>query len=414
MIVRAIVALMVVVFAAIGQPAAAHLTPNSEVGLAIGSNTVDADIIVPQGEYAYATGNPVGNDVISLAQAKAYLARHFEVTAPDGRAWKIELADLGFVQIAGPPDLHATARLIPPPGASPRKFRIRWSALLGELPSHFALFVLTGDSDRMVGQGGEVLGAVRVGSTEIEVDRGASSTRAAFANAVQLGIAHISGGYDHLLFLLALLLPAPLIAHAGRWSERRSVRDTVMKLLGIVTAFTVGHSLTLIGATVGGGHLPAPPVEIAIAVSVLVSAIHAIRPLVPGREPLVALGFGLIHGMAFATLLHDAGAGATSTAATLLGFNVGIELVQVGIVAMVMPALFALSRTRIFSELRVTLAALTAGAASLWIVDRATGAGEIGVAWIDAIMQHGLWGIAALYVLAFALMANPARHGARA
>lgn len=387
-------------------PAAAHLTPNSEIGFVIAPEAISADIIVPQGEYAFATGNPVGNDAASLARAKDYLQRHLAVTTPDGRAWSVALRDVAFVQIAGPPDLHATARLIPPPGASPRKFRIQWSALLDELPNHFALFVLTEDRGGTIGQGREVLGAVRAGNTSLAIDRGASSTRAAFANAVLLGIDHIASGYDHLLFLLALLLPAPLIASAGRWSKRRSLCDTIFQLLKIVTAFTIGHSVTLAGATLGNWTLPTAPVEIAIAISVLVSGVHAIRPLVPGQEPLVALGFGLVHGLAFATLLHDAGAGTTSTLTTLLGFNIGIEAVQIGIAALVMPALFALSRTSVFAALRVTLATLTVVAALVWISDRSLGVGIAGVEWIDAIMQFGLWGIAALYALAWVLSAN--------
>ena len=397
---RAALALVAVLAAWCGVPAAAHLTPNSEIGLAIQPGGVDADIIIPQGEYGYATGNPVGNEPQALKEARDYIDRHFAVYASDGRRWTIALDDVAFVQIAGPPDLHALARLTPPPGASPRRFRIAWSALLQELPTHFALFVLASDSEGMVGNGREVLGAVRAGETLLEVDRGKSSAHVAFANAMLLGIGHIIGGYDHLLFLLALLLPAPLIARSGRWADPRPIPDTVMHLLKIVTAFTIGHSLTLIGATLGGWHLPAPPVEIAIAVSVLVSAVHAIRPLVPGREHYVAIGFGLVHGLAFATLLHDVGAGTASTAVTLLGFNLGIETVQIAIVALVVPPLLVLSRAPIFAALRTVLAGLTAAAAIAWIVNRSLGLGDGLVAGIDVVVSHGLWAVAMLYLLA--------------
>ena len=381
-------------------PAAAHLTPNSEIALAIRANGVDADIIIPQGEYAYATGNPVGNNPRALTAARDYLDRHFAVFASDGRRWTITLDDVEFAQIAGPPDLHALARLIPPSGASPRRFRVQWSALLSELPTHFALFVLASDSEGMVGSGREVLGAVRAGDSLLEIDRGTSSAHVVFANAVLLGIGHIIGGYDHLLFLLALLLPASLIARGGRWADPRPMRDTVVHLLKIVTAFTIGHSLTLIGATLGGWRLPAPPVEIAIAASVLVSAVHAIRPLVPGREHFVALGFGLVHGLAFATLLYDAGAGTTSTAVTLLGFNVGIEAVQIAIVTLVVPPLLVLSRVPVFAMLRTVLAGLTAAAAGAWIVNRSVGVGDGLVAAIGRLISHGLWAVAILYLLA--------------
>ena len=390
-------------------PLAAHLTPNSEIALSIRSSFVDADIIVPQGEYAFATGNPVGKDNAALGRARDYLQRHFAVFDPEGRRWTVALQNVEFVQIVGPPDLHATALLTPPPGGSPRRFRIGWTALLDELPSHFALFVLASDSAGMVGSGREVLGAVRHGSPLLEIDRGESSARIAFANALLLGVDHISGGYDHLLFLLALLLPAPLIARGGRWDYPRPVRETVVQLLKIVTAFTIGHSLTLIGATLGQWHLPIPPVEIAIAVSVLVSAVHAIRPLLPGREHFVALGFGLVHGLAFATLLQNVGAGTASTAVTLLGFNLGIEVVQVAIVSLVVPPLLILSRESWFGALRAVLAGATGLAALAWIVNRSFGIGDALVAAIATVVARGLWAVGALYLLAFASLLHRER-----
>lgn len=386
--------------ALIGAPAAAHLTPNSEITLALHADGARADIIVPQGEYGYATGNPTGNDPEALARARAYLARHFAVFAPDGRRWTVTLRNIAFEQIAGPPDLHATAMLVPPRGASPRQFRIAWSALLAELPSHFALFVLARDHEGMVGDGRAILGAVRASDTTLDVDRAAPRAGVALANAMLLGIDHIVGGYDHLLFLLALLLPAPLVARDGRWRDVRSLGGTALQLLRIVTAFTIGHSLTLVAATLGGWSLPTAPVEIAIAASVLLSAAHAIRPLFPGREHVVALGFGLVHGLAFATLLHDAGAAAASTATSLLGFNLGIEVVQLAIVALVTPPLLVLARGRRFAALRTVLAGATAVAAGLWIANRAFGVGDGMVAMTERALSHGLWIVGGLYGLA--------------
>jgi hypothetical protein len=398
---RQLVALLLATFVALwGSAADAHLTPNSEVNLVLRPNGVSADIIVPLGEYAYATGNPVADQPGATNTARAYLERHFAAHAPDGRRWRVAIGSVEFKQIIGPPDLHATAELTPPSGAPARKFTIDWHVLLDEMPNHFALFVLARDSGGMIGEGREILGAVRANNNVLRIDRGSSSTGVAFANAMLLGIDHILGGYDHLLFLLALLLPAPLVARAGRWRDPRPVRATVIQLARIVTAFTIGHSLTLIGATLGGWHLPAAPVEVAIAVSVLVSAIHAIRPLVPGREPYVALLFGLVHGLAFATLLHQAGAGTASTAASLLGFNLGIEAVQLSIVALVIPPLLILSRMPSFALIRLGGAGFAAVAASAWIVNRTTGAGGGGVAALESVIARGLWAIAALFLLA--------------
>jgi hypothetical protein len=269
------------------------------------------------------------------------------------------------------------------------------------MPSHFALFVLEG-ADRS--GDGKILGAVRNGDTSLSVSVAGEGPAAAFASALRLGAHHIVGGYDHLMFLLALLLPAPLVALGGSWRGRRPMRETARILVTIVTAFTIGHSLTLVGATLGQLRLPAAPVEVTIAASVLVSAIHAYRPLLPGREAVVALLFGLIHGLAFATLVQEAGAGMASGAASLLGFNIGIELVQLAIVVAVAPSLLILSREPLYRPLRKALALLCACAAVAWIVNRTTGEGSGLVALMETALSHAAWLVVALAVgAAFAL-----------
>ena len=388
-----------------GSPAFAHLTPNSEVQLAIGHSAIRADVIVPQGEYAYATGNPVGNDARSLTIARAYLERHSAIVAPDGRLWIRRVESIGFAQIAGPPDLHAVEEWTPPPGAPLRRFTIDWRVIVDELPNHFALFLVSSDVATRVGAVHEVVGAVRAHSGPLVVDRGAGSALTAFANALMLGVDHILGGYDHLMFLIALLLPAPLIASHGRWATPRPTRQTIGRLVRIVTAFTIGHSLTLIGATLGHWRLPAAPVEVAIAVSVLVSAVHAIRPLVPGREPLIALFFGLVHGLAFATIFAQAGAAMGSGALSLAGVNLGIEVVQIGIVLATVPALLILAPTRAYPPIRVGAAGFACVAATAWIVNRTSGrlADTVGV--LEGAMSYAGWLIALLSVAALAILA---------
>ncbi|MEO6387241.1 MAG: HupE/UreJ family protein [Croceibacterium sp.] len=382
----------------LASPAAAHLTPNSEIRLTPEQDFILADIIVPRGEYAYGTDNPIDGGPQSLDVARRYLLSHFAVTDSSGKAWQVSIRKVEFVKIEGPPDLHAIAVLTPPPGVDARTLVIDWHVLIDSLPNHFALFVLDGGSQ------GErtILGAVRTGSAPLKVviaDEGALS---ALSSAVSLGVHHILGGYDHLMFLLALLLPAPLLAQSGRWRGQRSVREAVVKLAQIVTAFTIGHSLTLVGATLGHWNLPTAPVEIAIAVSVLISAIHAARPLLPGREPIVALLFGLVHGLAFATLIQRAGAGTASGAVSLFGFNLGIEMAQLAIVAAVAPSLLILSRFVLYKRLREVLAALCAAAATAWILNRSTGALGGFVTAMETVMSYA--GFAVLALAAFALL----------
>lgn len=351
-------------------PALAHLTPNSEIRLSFAPGAVTADVVVPQAEFAYATGLATDNLTASLAKAKARVVSDMAVLSPDGRPWRIHVDRIVFEQIAGPPDLHLNLTLTAPPGASDRVLRWQWHLVTREAPSHFALLVIEGDLAGGVKGRREMVGALTATRSELVVDRGHASSARLFANAFVLGAHHIAQGYDHLLFLLALLLPAPLLAASRRWTLPRSRRATFKGLAWIVTAFTLGHSTTLILAAFLGLRLPAQPVEVGIAFSVLVSAIHAARPLFPGREPLVAGAFGLVHGLAFATLVSNFGLGAVTRVTAILAFNLGIEAVQLAVVLVTVPPLIALAHWRHGARVRVTLAGCTALAAIVWLVQR--------------------------------------------
>ena len=357
-------------------PAAAHMTPNSEVKLTISSARVHADIIMPQSEYAAATALPIGNDSASRARAKQYIADHLAAFTPDGRRWSVRIDAAEFVQLDdGPPDVRASAVLTPPVGASARQFIVEWRALIGALPNHFALFVIQRDIAGAAGTRPQIVGAARAGANRISVDAGDASAWRELRNAAQLGVDHIIEGYDHLIFLIALLLAAPLVASGGRWSAARGPRSSIRRTIGLVTAFTIGHCLTLIGATVANWSFPAQPIEVIIAISVFVSAAHAARPIFPAYEPAVAAGFGLVHGLAFATLVSGLGPGDDLTPVALIGFNLGIEMVQVAIVILILPALIGLARYPFYRFLRLGVAIAGMAAASAWFFDRAFGLG---------------------------------------
>jgi hypothetical protein len=140
----------------------------------------------------------------------------------------------------------------------------------------------------------------------------------------------------------------------------------------VVTAFALGHSLTLALAVLGYISVPTPVVESLIAVSILVSGVHAVRPLIRGGEVWIAAGFGLMHGLAFAALLGRLDLSRSSLVTELLGFNLGIELTQLVVVALVMPSLVILSRSRAYPFLRTALAGLGIVLAAGWLAQRTT------------------------------------------
>lgn len=131
----------------------------------------------------------------------------------------------------------------------------------------------------------------------LKVDLGAGSALRGFESMVALGIAHIVEGTDHQLFLLTLLLPAPLLAaRRRRWGGPTTPRHAIERITAITLAFTIGHSITLAMGAIGLIPVPRRLVEAMIAVSILVAAAHAIRPIFPGREPFVAAASTSLDG----------------------------------------------------------------------------------------------------------------------
>jgi hypothetical protein len=219
-----------------------------------------------------------------------------------------------------------------------------------------------------------------------------------FPSMFRLGVRHIAEGTDHLLFLLALLLPAPLLIKRSRWGGFAGTRRSLSQILKVVTAFTIGHSITLALAAFGVVHLPSRPIEVLIAVSILVSAVHALRPVFPGREAVIAGFFGLIHGLAFAATLEQLGVGRWERLAGIAGFNLGIEAMQLIVVAATMPSLLLLSRARAYSLLRVGGACFAGLAAMGWIAERLLGLHNSFDVIVGGLAHRAGWIAAALLI----------------
>ena len=184
------------------------------------------------------------------------------------------------------------------------------------------------------------------------------------------GMEHIFTGYDHILFLLSLLLPAVGV-FGQRWAPRDSFRASFLDVLKIVTAFTLAHSITLALATLQIVALPARLSESAIALSVVIAALNNLYPVIRGRRWMVAFCFGLIHGFGFASVLLDLGLPQGALALALVGFNLGVEAGQLVIVGLFLPLAFALRRTWFYRAVVMTGGS---GAivviAALWFVER--------------------------------------------
>jgi hypothetical protein len=192
-----------------------------------------------------------------------------------------------------------------------------------------------------------------------------------FFTFVREGIWHIWSGYDHMMFLLALLLPGVLKRREGTWEPVTAARPAFMNILKIVTAFTVAHSITLSLAALGYVHLPVRLVESSIAASVVLAAFNNVIPFFAERGWMVAFGFGLLHGFGFANALADLGLHTQQMALTLFGFNVGVEIGQLTIVAVFMPIALSVRHLMFYQRIVLRMGSVAIMlVASTWLAER--------------------------------------------
>src|SRR5712672_3430891 len=193
-----------------------------------------------------------------------------------------------------------------------------------------------------------------------------------FVDYAREGVWHIWIGFDHILFLLSLLLPAVFISSGKNWAPAERFGGTFWDVFKVATSFTVAHSITLSLAALSVIQLPSRLVESAIALSVVLAALNNLWPLVHGRRWLVAFGFGLIHGFGFASVLTDLGLPREALLLALVGFNLGVEGGQHAIIAAFLPLAFALLRTWLYRRLIfIGGSAAIVLVASIWLVERA-------------------------------------------
>ena len=197
------------------------------------------------------------------------------------------------------------------------------------------------------------------------------SAWASFARFVREGIWHVAIGYDHIAFVLLLLLPSVLKSVDGKWQGATRLTQVSRDVVTIVTAFTIAHSTTLALAVTGIVHLPTQPIEVAIAASIAVAGgINLLPRLSRLRLPL-AFGFGFVHGFGFANALGEIDASGTQLLPLLAGFNIGVEIAQLSIVALVLPLIFLARGTRWYAGSVMPLGSCALGAAGIvWLLQR--------------------------------------------
>ncbi len=275
--------------------------------------------------------------------------------------------DVRFLEVANYVQLYY---VIESTGALPDELEITFAPIF-EINSSQRNFLVVEHNWKTATFNSEAIAAILSPSAPTQtLDLSRSSTWRGFLGLIRLGVWHIWIGADHILFLMALVLPSVLILHQKQWQPAPGFREALVKIVTIVTFFTIAHSVTLSLAALDVIRLPSRFVESIIAGSIAVAALHNLVPGIRVKEASIAFAFGLFHGFGFATVLGDIGLGQEFLVLSLLGFNVGVEIGQIAIIALVFPVLFVLRSRAIYGPLMKSASVGLIAIAMLWFAER--------------------------------------------
>jgi hypothetical protein len=350
---------LALMFAAIA-PAAAHVTNTSYLTMQAGATELQGEWEIARRDLEYllrpssgAPAMPIADDVMA-----AYALPRLRLRA-DGREIAVEPTEHSRSTRDGLSYVILGFRAGLPPDV--KTLEIEYGLFREDDPNHRALFSLTAG-------GATHSGVFDKGHASERLVLAEPSLARAFLEFGRQGVWHIWTGFDHVLFLIALLLPSVLIRESGGWRVAESHRQVFGEVLRVVTAFTAAHSITLSLATLRVVNLPSRFVESAIAASVLWAALSNLRPSLRGTAWKAAFGFGLLHGFGFAGALLELGLPPAQLRVGLLAFNLGVEAGQLAIVAGFIPIAFAARVATWYPTLVVRAGSLAiAGIAAVWL-----------------------------------------------
>jgi hypothetical protein len=372
--VRALALLAALFLMSMQGAALAHKPSDSYLKLDVEGATITGQWDIALRDLDYAIGlDSNQDDAITWGEVKA---KHSEVAA-----YALSRLTLGPAEALCVPGIrehlidnhsdgaYAVLRFTATCPAAPASLDVDYRLFFDIDPQHRGLLNLSsGDANRA--------GIFSVDEPVQKFTLAESSKSEQFADYLTEGVLHIWSGFDHILFLLSLLLPAVLVRSATSsrdvWTASPDFKTAFWGVLKVVTAFTVAHSITLSLATLGVISLPSRLVESAIAASVVLAALNNIRPVVYGGRWIIAFCFGLIHGFGFASVLVDLGLPQGSLLLALVAFNLGVEVGQLAIVALFLPLAYVARDTLFYRRaILVGGSSCVAMIAALWLVQRA-------------------------------------------
>lgn len=382
----------------------AHPLPNTTVAMQLTQENIGLTIKMPLHDFQVAFGDTITEK--STPPLSAYFQKHIKILGTDHQWWQQKfigyaIAEATYETVGKYEELTVSIIVSPSSNATLRTFDLYYDVIIHQIPTHSALIYVQEDWE-----GGIHEQAMQVGIVKVDIPTGkisplpieleTSSVWKGFRSMLQLGMRHIAEGTDHLLFLITLLFPAPLLLAGSKWGQFAGLKYSLLKLIKVTGAFTIGHSVTLLLGSLGWIPFNSQIIEVGIACSILISAIHSIKPLFYNKEIYVAAGFGLVHGLAFSDTLSPLHLDALQMGISVLSFNLGIEIMQIGIILLILPAMLLLliSRADYYTLFRNVIAILAAIAALGWIFERISSTPNLITLNLEKSLPYSIWLIA--------------------
>ena len=356
------------IFAAFSAFTHSHELSNGYLTLKNDSNnTLSGELLLKPEDIGQAAGLDSNNDGNltwgevnrNHTMANDYIQNHLVIRGSETRC---------TVSIALPSirDISAESLLVYPLSVNcvyVNEVSIQYTGIVSDFPTHKLLTTVTLNDHTSV----YVLSDER---SFITASATGNSWISQFGEMVYQGIWHIFIGLDHILFLVATLLTVNLYRENKSWVKEQSKRHIIKSTVILVSTFTLAHSITLTATALDFITLNSRIVELGIAISVAITALNNMYPIIM-RLGFITFGFGLLHGMGFASVFGDLNAQSGSLVMNVFAFNIGVELGQLAIVTLLLPLLILLRNVRLYSKAIMPIASSVIAVVAInWTLQR--------------------------------------------
>ena len=360
-------------------PLQAHMPGQSYLFLSIDGQSVSGRVEITLGdlnrvlELGLSTDGSATMDQVLLHRDSIdnYILNHIAISH-NGETLPLVLGDYGVLNTSFARFVRIYFRLAPLQ-QTPVELDIENKLVFHSDQKHLSLLVVENNWESGLFDN-EILVALTFSSdaTRQRLDLSGGSVLKGLGAFIKLGMHHIWMGADHILFLLALLLPSVMLSSGGRWTSAPDLSTALIRVVKIVTVFTLAHSITLSLAALQLVNLDSRLVESIIAVSIGIAALHILLPRFSPHAFWIILIFGLFHGFGFAGFLSEMQIPERYLLWSLLGFNLGVEIGQLVIVVILTPLLFFYRKRFFYTRALLPLAATGLMMVSLyWFIERA-------------------------------------------